>query len=107
MRDANSGVLRTALQVGKRVSFTYDHKPRVVEVHALGMDKSGDDVIRGYQVEGGSVSGSPSDWRLFKVKRIAGVPQILDNDSLAPREGYSMGDKAMSVIDAQIELAAE
>lgn len=95
-------VLQTAMATGLRVAFEYDHQPRVVEVHAVGTTKTGKTCFRGYQVAGGSLSGEDEGWKLFSTNRIHEEPRILDDASLAPREGYRQGDSAFTVIDAQL-----
>ena len=46
-----------ALQSGRRVEVSYDNYVRVVEVHAVGVSKEGNGLMRVWQVRGGSVSG--------------------------------------------------
>ncbi len=80
------------------LSFSYDGKPRTIEVHAIGAStKDGATVIRGYQVDGESSRALPC-WALFRADTIVD-PELTEVFSLAPRisEGYNpAGDKQMS-----------
>jgi predicted DNA-binding transcriptional regulator YafY len=96
-------ILRQALGEGLAVSFTYDVKPRTVEVHAVGTStKDGSVLMRGYQVDGESSRPVPC-WALFTVTKISAL-SITDVESQAPRSGYTMNDKQMSKILAQISI---
>jgi len=76
------------------VSFIYDGKNRIVEVHAIGRStKDGSLVVRGFQVAGEASRPLPQ-WTLFTVSKIEALT-LTFIDSEAPRDGYSMGDKQM------------
>jgi hypothetical protein len=83
------------------IGFNYDGYPRTVEPHAYGVTSKGKEVLRAYQIAGGSSSGAVRSWRLFEVSRMNGFH--LDGDGFsAPRQGYSRNDSAMETIYAQI-----
>lgn len=92
-----------AMKEGHCVDFIYDGKYRVVEVHAVGTStKDGSLVMRGLQIAGAASRPLPQ-WTLFsinKVEMFEARPQV----SLAPREGYAMGDKQMATIVAELQL---
>lgn len=90
-----------ALANNKRLAITYDGFTRVVEVHAVGTTKDDFPIMRAWQVRGGSVSGNPSNWRLFRLDRTWSYA-ILDEVSEAPRTGYKRGDRDIAVIRCQI-----
>ena len=90
-----------ALNEGKRLAITYDGLTRVVEVHAVGTTEDGNPIMRAWQVRGGSRSGSPSSWRLFRLDRTWQYA-VLDEKSEAPRVGYKRGDVAIARIRCQI-----
>mgnify|MGYP001080585643 CR=1 FL=1 len=96
-------ILVNAVKNRSLVAFAYDDKPRVVEPHAVGINKAGNLVVRGYQV-GGESATTRSSWKLFTVDKMEGLMPI-DGDSQAPREGYRMGDAVMVTILAQLETA--
>jgi len=90
-----------ALAKGRRLQISYDGFYRVVEVHACGITKDGNAVMRVYQVRGGSVSNEPIGWKLLRLDEAIAL-SILEEASEAPRPGYRRGDKAMASIIAQI-----
>ncbi len=76
------------------VQFNYHGETRVVEPHCHGMSSKGNEVLRGYQTGGGSVSGNPNPWRLFIIGDISSL-EITDNTFDGPREDYNPNDKGM------------
>ncbi len=76
------------------IEFNYHGEMRTVEPHCHGMSSKGNEVLRGYQIDGGSVSGNPSPWRLFNVGDITSL-EITNNNFDEPREGYNPNDKGM------------
>ena len=88
----------------KVLAFEYDGKARLVEPHAVGINKKGEAVMRGFQFTGDSAT-SASAWKLFTVSKMEALT-ILDMISHAPRPGYKAGDKAMSEILAELAEAA-
>ena len=92
-----------AMQEGHAVDFIYDGKYRVVEVHAVGTSpKDGSLVMRGLQVAGAASRPLPqlTLFSINKVEMFEARPQV----SLAPREGYAMGDKGMATVIAELQL---
>lgn len=100
----NQSNLQQAVNQRQLLTFTYDDKLRVVEPHAYGIDKHGDQVIRAFQVDGESAT-TRSSWKLFKVNRMVDA-RIVEGTSAAPRPGYKPGDKVMLTILAQLPDAA-
>jgi hypothetical protein len=90
-----------ALRSGKLLEVIYDGYVRAVEVHAVGTTKDGNDVMRVWQVSGGSNSGERQGWKLLRLDEARGGA-MLSGASQAPRRGYSRGDKAMASISCQI-----
>lgn len=90
-------LLSRAMSRKLMVMFDYDDKRRRVEVHAVGQSTNGSFVMRGYMPD------DARPWRLFSIDKIKNLELTFD-DSLAPREGYTMGDKQMSLVLAQIAL---
>ena len=73
---------------------------RIVEPHAYGRDKDGDEVLRCYQTSGGSVSGERAGWKLLKVREIFSLHLL--KEVFLVRKAYKKGDKAMERIFAQL-----
>jgi hypothetical protein len=89
-----------ALRQGKCLELRYDGFSRIVEVHAVGTSEEGNDLMRVWQVRGGSVSNERSGWKLLRLDEAFGA-HLTDEESEAPRKGYKCGDKAMMFIDCQ------
>jgi len=90
-----------ALAQKRLLEIRYDGFVRCVEVHACGLTKDGNAVIRVWQVRGGSVHNEPIGWKLLRLDEAIALA-ILDEASHAPRPGYRRGDKAMARIICQI-----
>ncbi len=82
------------------LSFHYDGLTRIVEPHAVGISRAGNDVLRCYQVQGGHVN-SGHDWNLCDISKISNLSMtgtVFDNT----RPGYKKGDKGMRHIYAEL-----
>ena len=90
-----------ALREGKCLELRYDGFTRIVEVHAVGVTKEGHDVMRVWQVRGGSVGKESVGWKLLRLDE-AFSPRLTDEKSEAPRRDYKRGDEAMRLISCQI-----
>jgi len=84
-----------ALLAGKRLELRYDGFSRVVEVHAVGMTKEHNWIMRVWQVRGGSVHDEPVGWKSMRLAASFSA-RIIKEKSMAPRPGYKPGDRAMS-----------
>lgn len=94
-----------AITTRATLSFNYDDRPRVIEVHAVGLsNKTGELCIRGYQVAGESSRPLPT-WALFSAAKIDAPSLSLIPLSQAPRPGFSPGDKAMSTIFSEVSAS--
>jgi len=56
-----------AMEVLMVVMFNYDGSDRVVAPFVMGASKTGNPLVRGYQLEGVSRSGKGPGWRVFQV----------------------------------------
>lgn len=99
---ATEAALALAVAAGHPVSFNYDGKLRIVEVHAVGLNSKGEPVFRGYQT-GGEASRPLPTWTLFSLNKVSGLSLGL-TPSRAPREGYAMNDKQIATMLAQIVI---
>lgn len=91
----------SAIESGKRIEFSYHGQLRIVEAHTAGHSKDNRQIMRAWQVRGGSVSGSRTPWRIFHLDEISNA-DIIDEKSEAPRPGYRRGDPAIFRIVCEI-----
>lgn len=91
-----------AMEAGYCLRFNYDGQPRLVEVHAVGISTAGRPCMRVYQVEGGSVHNEPEGWKMMTLAKVFEFPEVVEIESLAPREGYQKGDLGMTYIIDEI-----
>ena len=84
-----------------RVELTYDGFARVAEVHAYGQSSKGHDLMRVWQVRGGSAHHEPVGWKLLRLDESRGV-QLTVEAAQVPRPDYRRGDKDLSVIYSQL-----
>ena len=90
-----------ALKRQRRLELRYDGYTRIVEVHAVGVSKDGNDIMRVWQVRGGSSGNEFVGWKLLRVREASAV-HVLDEKSDAPRDRYRRGDSAMAKIICEI-----
>lgn len=95
-----SGTPCAALRAGVCLQLNYDGHHRVVEVHAVGSTADGNDVMRVWQVSGGSNSGDMG-WKLMRLDEASSLA-LTKTPSHAPRQGYRRGDKQMAMIVCQV-----
>jgi hypothetical protein len=62
--------LAQAIKNKSMIELRYHGYARSVEPYAYGQDKTGDEVLRCYQVAGGSVSGESAGWKLLKLREV-------------------------------------
>lgn len=95
---------RTACEaLNKRLclELRYDGFTRTVEVHAVGITKDDVEIMRVWQVRGGSASGEGEGWKMMRVNE-ARSAHVTEFPSQAPREGYRRDDPAMASIICQL-----
>ena len=92
-----NNIIITAIKQKNVLSLTYEGIPREVEPHAYGVSKSGNELLRCYQVSGRHNSERAHDWELLSVAQIAG---LVNTGAIfaGPRPDYKRGDKAMALI---------
>jgi hypothetical protein len=89
-----------AIQETKVVELRYHGYARIVEPHAYGRDKSGDEVLRCFQTSGGSESGERTGWKLLKIAEVYSLH--VQKTTFQARAGYRRNDRAMEYIFRQL-----
>lgn len=89
-----------AIKERHMLELRYHGWSRIVEPHAYGRDKSGDEVLRCYQVSGGSVSGERFGWKLLKLREITSLH--MGDKGFTPRLDYKHNDKDMAAFFVQV-----
>ncbi len=90
-----------AIRDGKCLELRYDGFARTVEVHAAGITKDDNPIMRVWQVSGGSQSNERVGWKLLRLDEILSAT-ISNQNSNAPRRDYKRGDSAMERICCEI-----
>lgn len=88
-----------AIKNRQMLSFTYSGLYRVVEPHAVGMSRAGNDVLRCFQIQGGHVTPG-HEWDLCDLSKICHL--TVGQSFSGMRPGYARGDKHMVTIYAQL-----
>jgi len=84
------------------IEFYYKGGIRRVEPHCYGIHKdTGNEVLRGFQIDGYSESKKIPYWRLYIVSEMSGL-RITDDLFLSPRPEYNPNDSHMSTIFCNI-----
>lgn len=89
-----------AIQQVRALELRYHGWSRIVEPHAYGRDKDGDEILRCYQTSGGSDSGERVGWKLLKVREVFSIHST--DTAFSARQEYKRNDKAMNHVFAQL-----
>ncbi len=95
-----NNIIVQAIQEQRELELRYSGYSRTVEPHAYGRDKDGEEILRCYQVSGGSVSGERVGWKILKVHEVFSLDLL--KVKFDARTGYKRGDKAMEYIFSQL-----
>ena len=90
-----------ALRAQNCLELRYDGFTRIVEVHAVGVSKEGNEIARVWQVRGGSNSNERTGWKLLRLDEALSA-HVINEKSDAPRQEYKREDVAMSRIACQV-----
>lgn len=90
-----------ALRESRVLELRYDGYSRCVEVYAVGYTKTGEPMMRAWQVRGGSTSGEKVGWKLMRLTEALDAV-ISHETSDAPRKGYKRGDPALERIVCEL-----
>jgi hypothetical protein len=82
------------------IELRYSGYSRTVEPHAYGRDKSGEEILRCFQVAGGSESGEGTGWKLLKVADAYAIQKT--KSKFSPRPEYRRNDRAMQFMFCQL-----
>jgi len=92
-----------AIREKRVLEIGYHGFMRIIEPHAYGRNKRGEFILRCYQIGGGSVSGSPVDWKLLLQGEMRSIT-MTPAGFAGPRPGYKLIDPAIPRIVAQLSL---
>jgi hypothetical protein len=82
-----------AIRERRVIELRYHGYSRIVEPHVYGADRHGNDVVRCYQLAGGSESGERAGWKLLKLRDALVV--YLAETRFEPRPEYQREDKVV------------
>ncbi len=89
-----------AVEEKRVLELRYHGYSRIVEPHIYGEDKNGDEVVRCYQLAGGSDSGERAGWKLLKIKDAVLVH--LAETRFLPRPEYQPDDKVVRQVFSRL-----
>jgi hypothetical protein len=93
---------RDAINGHQLVRFSYEGFERVVIPAAYGCNhRTGNELVRAYQVAGGDATRPIPTWSLFNIAKIVGASTTGEQFGSIP-PGYTRNDSAMDVIYAQL-----
>jgi hypothetical protein len=95
-----NNTITQAIREHRVLELRYSGYSRIVEPHAYGRDNANDEILRCYQVSGGSSGGEGVGWKLLKVREIFSLNLLKDN--FIKRNEYKRGDKAMEYVFEQL-----
>lgn len=73
MQNNIKNVICSAIQSKKMIQFNYEDSTRVAEPYCYGESKTGNEVLRAFQVKGESKSGKPIGWKLFRASKMENI----------------------------------
>lgn len=89
------------LRKGQCLALRYHGFARVVEVHVVGRTREGAEIMRVWQVSGGSESGEPVGWKMMMLDAVS-APQVTTQRSQAPRPGYNPEDPVITDVVCKV-----
>ena len=93
-------IICDAIERHNVLELRYSGYSRIVEPHAYGRDKNGDEILRCYQISGGSESGEREGWKLLKVSDVYSLS--IGAHSFSVRSNYRENDSVMDFMFCQI-----
>ena len=92
--------LIAAIKDRRVITFTYSGIARTAEPHAVGVSRTGKDVLRCYQTKGGHVKPG-HEWDFCSLSKIVGLT-MTESFFEGVRDGYERDDKHMRRIYVQL-----
>lgn len=92
--------LCTAIQEKRILELRYHGYSRIVEPHAYGRTRKGEEMILCYQLAGGSESGERAGWKLLRIDDT--LLLHLTETTFPPRPDYQRDDKALVEVFTQL-----
>ena len=99
--SAAATIIENAIREKRLLAFHYHGGQRLVEPHTFGLDRWGEELLCGYQLEGISRSGNPAGWKFFHVAQMSQL-RAEDQYFAEPRPEYRRGDGAFRQIIAEL-----
>lgn len=73
MENSIRKLICSAIRSRKMIQFNYEDSTRVAEPYCYGEGKTGNEVLRAFQIKGESKSGNPVGWKLFKASKMENI----------------------------------
>jgi hypothetical protein len=89
-----------AIEEKRVLELRYHGYSRIVEPHIYGEDKNGAEVVRCYQLAGGSESGERAGWKLLKITDVSLIH--LAETGFLPRPEYQRNDRVVRNVFCRI-----
>jgi hypothetical protein len=86
--------IKEAIRSGFRLKLSLPDGEHIVEPHVLGRNRSGDTLLRAYQIRGPRQAGDPTRWKLIRLDHIDHAVETGDRFK-APRPDYKPNDATM------------
>lgn len=94
-------IIRNSIKNRETITFQCRGQDRVGHPHAYGETKERKLIVKVYQIEGESNSGSIPDWRTFFLHEIS-LLQVSNTSAWTPQPDYRRGDKSIHKIYEQV-----
>jgi hypothetical protein len=93
-------IICQAIRERRLIEVVYHDRARVIAPHTYGVDTTGDELLKGYQVSGDSLGGEVRGWKSLKVAQVSKLK--LTALHFHPRPEYVHGDRALARILCQV-----
>jgi hypothetical protein len=94
-------ILKTAIEKQSVVRFVYNGRERIVEPQTYGISTTGNELLRGYQREGGSRSETAARLKLFELAKISKL-EVSGERFAGARPEHNPDDSAMVEVFATL-----
>jgi hypothetical protein len=90
-----------AIRLRRVVRLVYHGGAREVEPYVYGRNATGDELLRGYQLQGASRSGAAAGWKMFRVADISSVSVTFE--PFAARAAYDQNDAVITFVNCRVD----